>query len=230
MDAGEKVVVLDDLSTGFRWSVPPEAVFVDGRRGRSGPRRPRSSTSTGSTAILHFAAKIVVPESVADPLAYYLNNTVKCRALIETAVRSGVKNFIFSSTATVYGNADVSPLHGGSAACADQPLRPHQADDRVDAGGRRARPRPALRDRCATSTSPAPIRRDARASRPRRRRTSSRSPRRRRSASGPISTCSAPITRPRTAPACATTSRSTTSPAPISWPSTTCAAAARAAS
>jgi UDP-glucose 4-epimerase len=65
----------------------------------------------GIESILHFAAKIVVPESVTDPLAYYLNNTVKTRALIEAAVRGGVKNFIFSSTATVYGNADVSPLH-----------------------------------------------------------------------------------------------------------------------
>ena len=55
-----------------------------------------------------------MPESVADPLAYYLGNTVKSRALIETAVRSGVKNFIFSSTATVYGNADVEPAFGGS--------------------------------------------------------------------------------------------------------------------
>jgi UDP-glucose 4-epimerase len=64
-------------------------------------------------SILHFAAKIVVPESVTDPLAYYLNNTVKTRALIEAAVKGGVKNFIFSSTATVYGNADVSPLHEG---------------------------------------------------------------------------------------------------------------------
>jgi UDP-glucose 4-epimerase len=65
----------------------------------------------GIDSILHFAAKIVVPESVADPLSYYLNNTVRSRALIETAVQTGVRNFIFSSTATVYGNADVSPLH-----------------------------------------------------------------------------------------------------------------------
>jgi len=61
-------------------------------------------------AIAHFAAKIVVPESVADPLGYYLNNTVKSRALIEAAVKNGVKHFIFSSTAAVYGEPTVIPV------------------------------------------------------------------------------------------------------------------------
>jgi UDP-glucose 4-epimerase len=64
----------------------------------------------GIDAIAHFAAKIVVPESVADPLAYYLNNTAKSRTLIETAVKTGVKHFIFSSTAAVYGEPNVNPL------------------------------------------------------------------------------------------------------------------------
>jgi UDP-glucose 4-epimerase len=110
LDAGEKVVVLDDLSTGFRWAVPQEAAFVTGDSGDQALVS-RLIAEHGIESILHFAAKIVVPESVTDPLAYYLNNTVKTRALIEAAVRGGVKNFIFSSTATVYGNADVSPLH-----------------------------------------------------------------------------------------------------------------------
>src|SRR5215217_6277638 len=61
-------------------------------------------------AIAHFAAKIVVPDSVADPLGYYLNNTVKSRALIESAVKGGVKQFIFSSTAAVYGEPSVVPV------------------------------------------------------------------------------------------------------------------------
>src|SRR5215218_10700339 len=61
-------------------------------------------------AIAHFAAKILVPESVADPLGYYLNNTVKSRALIEAAVKNGVKHFIFSSTAAVYGEPTVIPV------------------------------------------------------------------------------------------------------------------------
>jgi UDP-glucose 4-epimerase len=110
LDAGEKVVVLDDLSTGFRWAVPQEAAFVTGDSGDQALVS-RLIAEHGIESILHFAAKIVVPESVTDPLAYYLNNTVKTRALIEAAVKGGVKNFIFSSTATVYGNADVSPLH-----------------------------------------------------------------------------------------------------------------------
>jgi UDP-glucose 4-epimerase len=64
----------------------------------------------GIEAIAHFAAKIVVPDSVADPLGYYLNNTVKSRALIESAVKGGVKRFIFSSTAAVYGQPAVVPV------------------------------------------------------------------------------------------------------------------------
>jgi UDP-glucose 4-epimerase len=110
VDAGEAVVVLDDLSTGFRGAVPQEAIFVSGDVGDQALVG-RLIDEHGIDSILHFAAKIVVPESVADPLSYYLNNTVKSRALIETAVKKGVRNFIFSSTATVYGNSDVSPLH-----------------------------------------------------------------------------------------------------------------------
>jgi UDP-glucose 4-epimerase len=64
----------------------------------------------------------VVPESVADPLAYYFGNTVKTRALLETAVRKGIRNFIFSSTAAVYGNADEIPLHEGLAPA---PINPY---------------------------------------------------------------------------------------------------------
>jgi UDP-glucose 4-epimerase len=110
LDAGERVVVLDDLSAGFRWAVPPEAVFVAGDVADQ-TLVGRTVEEHGIDAILHFAAKIVVPESVADPLAYYLGNTVKTRALLETAVRTGIRTFIFSSTAAVYGNADAIPLH-----------------------------------------------------------------------------------------------------------------------
>jgi UDP-glucose 4-epimerase len=109
LDAGEKVVVLDDLSTGFRATVPGEATFVQGDAGDEALVS-RLIDEHGIEAILHFAAKIVVPESVADPLAYYFNNTVKSRTLVETAVRRGVGTFVFSSTASVYGNAEVSPL------------------------------------------------------------------------------------------------------------------------
>ncbi|MBF9234751.1 UDP-glucose 4-epimerase GalE [Microvirga alba] len=109
IDAGEQVIVLDDLSTGFRWSVPPAATLVIGDAGDQALVS-RLIDEHGIDSILHFAAKIVVPESVADPLAYYLNNVVKSRALIETAVAKGIKSFIFSSTATVYGNAGASLL------------------------------------------------------------------------------------------------------------------------
>jgi UDP-glucose 4-epimerase len=103
LDAGESVVVLDNLSTGFDWAVPKEAPLVVGE---SGDQSLVASLIArhGVDAIIHFAASIVVPDSVADPLGYYRNNTVNSRALIETAIKSGVRQFIFSSTAAVYGN------------------------------------------------------------------------------------------------------------------------------
>ena len=91
LDRGEKVVVLDDLSTGFWWAVPPEATFVQGDMGDQALVE-RVVAEHGITEIAHFAARIVVPDSVADPLGYYLNNTVKTRALLESAVRAGVRS------------------------------------------------------------------------------------------------------------------------------------------
>src|SRR5690606_26322715 len=109
LDAGEEVVVLDRLSTGFDWAVPPEARLV------VGDIADRDLVATlirdhAVDAIIHFAGSIIVPESVADPLAYYENNTCKTRALIEAAVKGGVANFIFSSTAAVYGGAGLEPV------------------------------------------------------------------------------------------------------------------------
>jgi UDP-glucose 4-epimerase len=69
-------------------------------------------------AIAHFAARIVVPDSVTDPLGYYLNNTAKARNLIESAVKDGVRNFVFSSTAAVYGETSAEPVGE------DAPLNP----------------------------------------------------------------------------------------------------------
>ncbi|MBJ6126479.1 UDP-glucose 4-epimerase GalE [Microvirga splendida] len=108
LDAGEMVVVLDNLSTGFRWAVPQEATFIAGDVSDAGLVS-GIIDEHGIDSILHFAARIVVPESVTDSLGYYFGNTVKTRALIETAVRKGIKNFVFSSTAAVYGNAE-APL------------------------------------------------------------------------------------------------------------------------
>lgn len=102
LDSDEQVVVIDRLSTGFDWAIPPEAPLV---RGDIADRKLVEATIAdhGVTAIIHFAGSIVVPDSIADPLGYYDNNTVKSRALIESAVRMGVPHFIFSSTAAVYG-------------------------------------------------------------------------------------------------------------------------------
>lgn len=112
LDAGESVVVLDDLSTGQRRLVPNEAVFVEGDAGDE-RLLDRIFGEHRIDAILHFAGSIVVPDSVADPLGYYLNNTVKSRNLMAAAVRHGVRHFIFSSTAVVYCPSEPMPLREG---------------------------------------------------------------------------------------------------------------------
>jgi UDP-glucose 4-epimerase len=109
LDAGDNVVVVDNLSTGFRSAVPPPAILVEGNIGDQDLLR-RVIAEHGVRAIIHFAGSIVVPDSVADPLGYYLNNTVNSRALIEAAVQTGVRSFIFSSTAAVYGNPKEIPV------------------------------------------------------------------------------------------------------------------------
>jgi UDP-glucose 4-epimerase len=107
--AGERVVVLDNLTTGFDWAVSPEALLVQGETGDQALVASLIKQH-GIEAIIHFAASIVVPDSVADPLGYYKNNTVNSRALIECAVQGGVRHFIFSSTAAVYGNPARVPV------------------------------------------------------------------------------------------------------------------------
>lgn len=109
LDAGEEVVVLDDLSTGFDWVLPPEVALVRGDVGDA-ELVGRVLRERSIEAVAHFAAKIVVPDSVADPLGYYLANTVKSRALIEATVKAGVRRFIFSSTAAVYGEPRRIPV------------------------------------------------------------------------------------------------------------------------
>jgi UDP-glucose 4-epimerase len=104
LDAGQKPVVFDNLSTGFRWSVPDGVPLVVGDVGDH-ELVLQTLRAHGIDAIVHFAAKLVVPESMTDPLGYYLNNTVKSRALLAAAVAADVKTFVFSSTAAVYGTA-----------------------------------------------------------------------------------------------------------------------------
>ena len=108
-DAGERVVVLDNLSTGFDWGVAKGVPLIIGETGDQALVA-RIIREHGVDAIIHFAASIVVPDSVRDPLGYYRNNTVNSRALIECAVKGGVRHFIFSSTAAVYGNPAETPV------------------------------------------------------------------------------------------------------------------------
>lgn len=116
-DAGWPVVVLDNLVTGFRWAVDPRAEFVEGDIGDAALVA-SVLKSHGVGAIMHFAGSVVVPESVSNPLKYYHNNTANSRSLIESAVRGGVRHFIFSSTAATYGIPDVIPV------AEDMPTRP----------------------------------------------------------------------------------------------------------
>jgi UDP-glucose 4-epimerase len=109
VDAGEPVVVLDNLTTGFEWAVAPGTTLVVGDSGDQA-RVAALIAEHRIDAIIHFAASIVVPDSVRDPLGYYRNNTVNSRALIESAVKGGVRHFIFSSTAAVYGNPARVPV------------------------------------------------------------------------------------------------------------------------
>ncbi len=108
-DAGHDVVVLDNLTTGFAWAIAPQAKLVEGDIGDEALVE-QIINDHNVDAVVHFAGSIVVPESVSDPLGYYLNNTVKSRALMAAVVKAGVKNFIFSSTAAVYGNPKTQPV------------------------------------------------------------------------------------------------------------------------
>jgi len=107
--AGEKVVVLDNLSTGFRSAVPDDVPLILGDFGDE-DLVTELLAKHDVDAIIHFAAKIVVPDSVADPLGYYLNNTAMARTLLACAVDCGVRHFIFSSTAAVYGEPAQVPV------------------------------------------------------------------------------------------------------------------------
>src|SRR6266852_641404 len=121
LESGERVVVLDNLSTGFKWAIPRGVALVIGESGDDALVS-RLIAEREVSAIIHFAASIVVPDSMSDPLGYYRNNTVNSRSLIECAARSGVKQFIFSSTAAVYGNPVKVPI---SEADAVAPMSPY---------------------------------------------------------------------------------------------------------
>ncbi|HZF28163.1 MAG TPA: UDP-glucose 4-epimerase GalE [Gammaproteobacteria bacterium] len=100
-EAGEAVVVLDDLSTGFKQAVLHGELVV----GNTGDAKALEKLfgRYEIDTVMHFAAHTVVPESVADPLKYYRNNTCASRTLLEQALKAGVRHVVFSSTAAVYG-------------------------------------------------------------------------------------------------------------------------------
>ena len=105
---GERVTTYDDLSTGQRASVLYGDLIVGDVADRDTLLRVLREREIDT--VMHFAAHVVVPESVADPLKYYRNNTANSRALIEAAVTAGVPHMIFSSTAAVYGIPESSPV------------------------------------------------------------------------------------------------------------------------
>jgi UDP-glucose 4-epimerase len=104
-EAGYEVVVYDNLSTGRAEAVLPPARLVVGDLAET-DRLDRFMREEGFSAILHFAGSIVVPESVENPLKYYMNNTNNTTELIRLAVKNKIPRFIFSSTAAVYGMPD----------------------------------------------------------------------------------------------------------------------------
>jgi UDP-glucose 4-epimerase len=108
LDAGRDAVVLDDLSTGFREAVPAGVTFHHGNVADAAlVKRVIAADDIG--AVMHFAGSISVPESVADPAKYYGNNTCATLSFASACIEAGIAHFIFSSTASVYGETDICP-------------------------------------------------------------------------------------------------------------------------
>ncbi len=120
IDAGNDVVILDNLSNGDRSMAPDGARFVQGDLADRGLLD--DILGSGVDAVLHFAGSIVVPDSVADPLGYYRNNTLNTHGLLQACIERGVDRFIFSSTATVYGDPASTPLRETDPT---QPISPY---------------------------------------------------------------------------------------------------------
>jgi UDP-glucose 4-epimerase len=109
MDRGESVVILDDLSESKRTQVPHGAIFEEGSMGNT-DLVTNILSSYGIESVMHFAGFIRVDESVREPEKYYKNNVENTRVFAETCVAQGVKHFIFSSSASVYGNPERIPI------------------------------------------------------------------------------------------------------------------------
>ncbi|MDD2384952.1 MAG: UDP-glucose 4-epimerase GalE [Sulfurospirillaceae bacterium] len=129
LEQGEEILIVDNLSTGSRktletlQSIKPfkfiELDLCDF------PKVAALLHAESIETILHFAASIVVPESVQNPLKYYMNNTVNTTNLIHCALENGVKQFIFSSTAAVYGEPLVVPKSGIDENFETKPINPY---------------------------------------------------------------------------------------------------------
>ncbi len=117
LDLGFAVVVLDNLSTGRREAIPDSCEFVQGNAGDK-ELLAKVFKEYGIKSVLHFAGYIIVEESVQEPIKYYQNNTLVSLQLIEACVEAKIENFIFSSTAAVYGDAKEIPV------LEDSPLAP----------------------------------------------------------------------------------------------------------
>jgi len=121
LDADIGAVVVDDLSTGRRVSVPRDVPFIEGSFGDS-DLLDEVIGRYQVAAVIHLAGSIVVPESVREPLAYYRNNTLNSITLLEACVRHGVDRFIYSSSAAVYGEPDTTPI---SEDASTRPINPY---------------------------------------------------------------------------------------------------------
>ncbi len=123
IDAGREVVVLDDLSSGRREALPPGVELTVGSVGDRALVE-RLLAERRVSAVLHFAGSVLVGQSVSDPLGYYANNTVNSHALLQACVAVGVKHFIFSSTAAVYGMPETQPI---AETAPTKPINPYGA-------------------------------------------------------------------------------------------------------
>ena len=109
LDAGEEPVVIDNMSNGFPWAIPRGVRCVVGDSGDY-ETVARAMQKYNVDAVIHFAARLITPEFYDDPLEYYHANTAKSRTLLSAVQNLGVKHFIFSSTAAVYGNPPMNPV------------------------------------------------------------------------------------------------------------------------
>ena len=122
-DAGRDIVVLDDLSYGRREALPAHVPLIVGSVGDRNLVERLLAEHDVST-VLHFAGSVLVGQSVSDPLGYYANNTVNSHALLRACVAVGIRNFIFSSTAAVYGMPQTQPI---AETAPTKPINPYGA-------------------------------------------------------------------------------------------------------